>query len=180
MQSEYERLVEALIQKYPTLIQEARQRLGTMFDPEDYPQAYELSDKFSVETDIMPVPDGADFRVAVADSERERIQESISRKVAERQAAAVRDAWQRIRGVVGNVAARLSTPKPIIRDSLIENTEELTRLLPGLNVNDDPTMADVCQRIITNLLVDPNVLRRSITVRRRVAADAQSILALCP
>lgn len=180
MQSEYERLVDVLIQDYPRLVQEARQRLGTMFDPEDYPDVSDIRSKFSVETDIMPVPAGADFRVDVADSERQRIQESISARVAQRQATAIADAWARIREVVGNVAARLSTPKPIIRDSLIENTEELTRLLPGLNVNDDPTMADVCQRIITNLLVSPDVLRRSMTVRRRVAADAQSILALCP
>ena len=180
MQSEYERLVNALIHKYPTLVQDARQRLGTMFDPEDYPQANELAEKFGVDTDIMPVPAGADFRVGVADSERHKIQSEITERVAKRQAAAIRDAWVRIREVVGAVGTRLSAPKPIIRDSLIENTEELTRLLPGLNVTDDPVMADVCQRIITNLLVDPNTLRRSVTVRRRVAADAQSILALCP
>ena len=180
MQSEYERLVNDLVNKYPQLVQEARQRLGTMYDPDDYPDAYDIRSKFSVETDIMPVPDGADFRVGVADSERERIRAEISQRVAQRQASAVRDAWVRIREVVGNVAARLSTPKPIIRDSLIENTEELARLLPGLNVNDDPAMSDVCQRIIDKLIVSPDRLRRSMSLRRQVVADAQGILALCP
>jgi hypothetical protein len=180
MQAQYERLVDDLVNKYPQLVQEARQRLGTMYDPDDYPDAYDIRSKFSVETDIMPVPDGADFRVGVADSERERIRAEISQRVALRQASAIRDAWIRIREVVGNVAARLSTPKPIIRDSLIENTEELARLLPGLNVNDDPAMSDVCQRIIDKLIVPPDRLRRSMSLRRQVVADAQGILALCP
>jgi hypothetical protein len=151
-----------------------------MYDPEDYPDVSEIRSKFSVEVDIMPVPAGADFRVDVADSERRRIQDSITERVAQRQAAAIKDAWARIREVVGNVGTRLSAEKAIIRDSLMENTEELARLLPGLNVTEDPVMADVCQRIISNLLVNPNHLRRSATLRRRVAADAQSILALCP
>lgn len=181
MKAEYERLVSDFILIYDTrLIQEARQRLGTMFDSEDYPDSSTLREKFGVETDIMPVPDGADFRVAVADTERERIARDISDKVAKRQAAAVRDAWARVRDTVGLVATRLSADKAIIRDSLIENARDLARLLPGLNVNDDPLMGKVADAIANDLLVEPARLRSSTAARQRVVAAANNILGMVP
>lgn len=181
MKIEYENLVNKFVSLYNSqLIQKARVRLGTMFDPEDYPLGSDLFAKFGVETDIMPVPSGSDFRVDVAESERARIVSDISSKVAERQSAATRDAWFRISDAVGLIAARLGAEKSIIRDSLIDNTRDLARLLPGLNINADPLMEQVCQLITDNLLVDPERLRRSATLRRSTALSAQQILATIP
>ena len=181
MKAEYARLVSTFAQLYSTrLVQEARQRLGTMYDPTDYPDASELYGKFDVELDIMPVPDGADFRVAVSDSERQRISDEISERVAKRQATAIRDAWSRVREGLDRVLARLTAKKVVIHDSLIENLEDLSRILPGLNISDDPRMSEVCDRIIAGLLVDPHRLRNSVSARARVVAEAQAILQLCP
>ena len=181
LKTEYERLIDIFIREYDAkLVQDARVRLGTMYDPADYPSGYELRSKFSVETDIMPVPSGSDFRVDVGDAERTRIADELSERVAKRQALATASAWQRIRDTVGLVYARLSADKAVIRDSLIENTRELATLLPGLNIASDPVMEDVCQRIVTNLLVSPIQLRNSISFRRKIASEAQAILSLIP
>lgn len=180
MKQEYASLVSALVQKYPTLVQEARQRLGTMYEPDDYPDSSELYGKFDVETDIMPVPDGADFRVAVGDTERERIQREISDRVAKRQKAAADSAWVRVREAVGRVVTCLSAPKARIFDSLTENLEDLVRVLPGLNINEDPDMDRVCERIVNGLIVDPERLRKSAVTRDRVRVEAEAILQLCP
>lgn len=181
LKGEYERLVDSFINTYDAcLVQEARQRLGTMYDPTDYPPGYELREKFGVETDIAPVPDGADFRVAVGDAERQRIASEITERVAKRQATAVQDAWARVRDVVGLIATRLSADKTIIRDSLMENAQDLARLLPGLNVNDDPLMARVADAIVSDLLASPERLRRSAVARKQAAAVANQILAMVP
>jgi len=180
MKQEYATLVSNFAQTYPTLVQEARQRLGTMFDPADYPEASELYGKFDVELDIMPVPDGADFRVAVSDAERASIAQDISERVAKRQAAAIRSAWVRVREAVTRVATCLSQPKARIFDSLTENLEELVKVLPGLNINEDPDMDRVCDRIAHGLIVDPDRLRKSAMLRSKVCAEAQAILELCP
>lgn len=181
LKNDYATLVNTFIQLYDAkLVQDARQRLGTMYNPDDYPPGHELRSKFGIEVDIVPVPDGQDFRVDVGDAERGRIQQDIADKVAQREAAAVRDAWIRVREVVANIEARLSVPKPIIRESLIDNARELTRLLPGLNVKNDPTMEQACQLMIDELIVDPARLRMSQALRSKVAASARKVLELVP
>lgn len=180
LQGEYTKLVDALIQIYPRLVQEARQRLGTMYDPTDYPDVSELSAKFGVELDIVQVPDGQDFRVDVSETEKQRIAAEITSRVAARQRAAITAAWDRVRETVSLVALRLSAEKAVIRDSLVDNTQELCRLLPGLNINNDPVMENVCQLITDKLIVSPDRLRRSASLRKATATEAEKILQMIP
>ncbi len=177
----YENIVDNFISLYDSkLVQDARMRLGTLYDPEDYPPGMDLRSKFSISTDIVPVPDGHDFRVDINDAERVRISKEISAAVAERQASAERDAWARCKDVVSTIQARLSSPKPVIRESLIDNASELVRLLPGLNISGNPKMTAVCDLITTDLIVNPGVLRNSMSARKRVADAAGRILAMMP
>jgi hypothetical protein len=180
MKQEYANRVSTFVQAYPSRVQEARQRLGTMFQPDDYPEASELYGKFDVELDIMPVPNGADFRVDVGDAERARIASDISERVAKRQGAALRSAWDRVRESVGRVSSCLSSPKARIFDSLTGNLEDLVRILPGLNIGEDADMERVCERIVNSLIVDPERLRKSAALRSKVCAEADAILQLCP
>lgn len=181
LQTDYRALVDKFVAHYDThLIQDARQRLGTMYDPDDYPPGHKLRDKFGIEIDIAPVPDGQDFRVDVTESERNRIASEITGKVAERQAAAQRDAWVRVREVVSLIEMRCSAEKARIYDSLIDNARDLSRLLPGLNVAGEPLMDKVCEHIVEHLLVDPVRLKNSVSTRKRVAASAREILEMLP
>lgn len=163
-----------------TLVQDARMRLGTLYDPGDYPPGSELRAKFGVETDILPVPSGADFRVDVANSEVARIQEEITRRVNERQKQAMQEAWARVREVVSTIYERTSADKAVIRESLMDNATELVRLLPGLNISDDPALTLLTTEITDKLLVDVWSLRNSKSTRLRVADAAQSILTKIP
>lgn len=181
LRDEYRVLVDKFLNDYSTkLVQDARMRLGTLYGPRDYPDSTELRQKFGVEMDILPVPTANDFRVDVAESEINRIRREISESVALRQRKAMEDAWERVRDVVTTIHLRLSADKPVIRDSLIENAQELATLLPGLNVTDDPALTEVTQEITTNLLESVWTLRNSRAARARVAAAAQTILHKIP
>lgn len=181
LRTEYQRLVDDFLKVYASnLVQDARVRLGTLYDPEDYPDSTTLREKFGIEMDILPVPTAQDFRVDVAESEINRIREEINRNVVLRQRKAMDDAWSRVHDVVDTIYLRLSADKPIIRDSLIENARELTALLPGLNVIDDPAMTAVAKEITDNLLEDVWTLRNSRAARAKVAAAAQAILQKIP
>lgn len=180
MKSEYATLVDNFLAGYDTQVQAARNRLGTMFNPEDYPQVAALRRKFAVELDIVPVPQAADFRVDVGDAERARIQREMEERMAKRQAEASAATWERIREVVSTIYLRTSADKPVIRDSLIENARDLVALLPGLNLDDDPAMTTVARAISDNLLVDLWTLRNNRFVRQKVAQSAQLILQQIP
>lgn len=161
------------------LVGQARNRLGTLYDPLDYPPASSLRKKFSVDIDEFPVPSAEDFRVDVGDAERERIRQDMERRLQQRQDEAMADAWGRIREAVGRYT-KIGGDKAKIYDSMVENAEELTRLLPGLNIADDPQMDRVCQAIIDRLIVSPNALRNSVKARKALVAEAEGILAMCP
>ena len=181
LQAEYETLIDTFIHEYDTrLVTDARLRLGTMYDPDDYPPGSDLRSKFGIETDITEVPSGSDFRVDIGDAERRRIAAQISERVERRQVDALTAAWARVRELVDNLRVRLSDPKPIIRDSHTDNLRDLAGLLPGLNITNDPKLETACQAITNTLLISPDALRRSRSTRMLAVKNAESILNMCP
>lgn len=181
LKSEYRKLVEDFVAVYQTqLVPAARNRLGTMYDPSDYPDATLLPRKFGIDIDIMPVPQGEDFRVEVSESERARIQAEIEERTHRRKLDAMADAWARVRNCVELIHLRTSADKPIIRESLMENAQDLVKLLPGLNVLEDPRMTDIAREITDNLLVQTWMLRNNDQTRQEVAKHAARILSMIP
>ena len=59
--------VDVFAAQFDQLVIESRSRLGSLFRPEDYPTSKEIRDKFAFETEVMPLPDGDDFRVNLGD-----------------------------------------------------------------------------------------------------------------
>jgi hypothetical protein len=178
--SEFETLVKNMLQYYPAEVQAARVRLGTMYNPGDYPEAWELGDRFSINVEFTPVPDGSDFRVELGDEAQAELRASVTQAVAERQAGAVKATYGRIRDVVSKIEERLSIPDAIFKDTLVTNAIELCQVLDGLNITDDPTITALCQDMRDHLLMPPSVLRSNGYVREVTAGHAQRILATLP
>lgn len=178
--SEFEKLVKDMLLYYPAEVQAARARLGTMYNPGDYPEAWELGDRFAVKVEFTPVPDGSDFRVELGDDARAELQASVTQAVAERQTGAVKATYGRIRDVVSKIEERLSIPDAIFKDTLITNAIELCLVLDGLNITDDPHITALCQDMRDHLLMPPSTLRGSPSVRAATAGHAQRILGLLP
>ena len=172
--------VSDFVRIYPQLVQDARQRLGTMYRAEDYPQPSELFGMFDITIDIAPVPDANDFRVDVAEEAKAEIRQQITKAVAERQAKMVKDCWARMREVVGRIADQCSKEKPVIRDSLMDNARELVSVLDALNITDDPAITAARNDISDRVIVPLGQLRMAPTVRMRVATAAKEILERIP
>lgn len=180
MKTEFEKQVDTLVRAYPNEVQAARVRLGTMYEPGDYPDPAEMYGKFAIKTEFMPVPDGDDFRVAVSEDDRAELSRSVREGVQARLSSAVTATYSRIREVVSKIEERLSVPDAIFKDSLITNALELTQVLNGLNITDDQVITDICQDIKNYLLMPPSVLRSRADVRAITAAHAGRILAKLP
>src|SRR5260370_14852347 len=100
--------VDALVSKFAQFVAQAKNQLGTMFQPSDYPgiredrekltmpAPNELRAKFSFETKVMPLPDAADFRVSLGDEEKMRIQRQITATVEASLQVASRALCQRL------------------------------------------------------------------------------------
>jgi len=183
LSSRFNPAVEALAREFGNLVEQAKVRLGGLFRPEDYPPPDELRRKFSFETKVMPLPDAGDFRVTLGDEEKERIKRQITATVEASLQIASRDLWQRLYEAVSHLAERLSAYKVTgtgiehpFRDSVVTNLVKLVDVLPKLNVTGDPELERLASEVRASLLVDPQELRKSESVRSETAKRASAIV----
>lgn len=175
--SRFEPAVEALVDAYPDLIQDARSRLNGLFKPEDYPTIDAIRSKYSFDISISPVPTAGDFRVNLQQEEITKIREEISADTDKAVKAAHGDLYARLATAVGHMTEKLSDPKAIFRDSLVENVSELLSLIPRLDILDDPNLQSLCKQAEEKLLkYDPQTLRDHPANRASVATDAKGVL----
>jgi hypothetical protein len=174
--------VETLVHQFGQLVEEAKVRLGGLFRPGDYPASDELRSKFSFETRVMPLPDAGDFRVALGEEEKERIKRQITAAVEASLQVASRELWQRLYEAVSHMAERLGAYKVTedgvehpFRDSVVTNLVKLVDMLPKLNVTADAELERLATQVRASLLVDPQELRKSESVRSETAKNASAI-----
>lgn len=178
--AQYTKLTSELVANYPAEVQCARQRLGTMYEPDDYPDASEMYARFDLAVEFAPVPAANDFRVDVGNEAAEEIRTSITNTVHTKQEAAVKATFTRVRDVVSKIYERLSIPDAIFKDTLITNADDLCTVLNGLNITDDPLITQLEKDIRGQLIEPPDAIRRNSALRGRVAHAAQEILQRVP
>jgi hypothetical protein len=165
------------------LLSQYRSQLGSLFRSEDYPSIEELKAKFGFETKVMPLPDANDFRVNMGDEERDRIRRQITASVEASLTVATREIWQRTYDAVSHLADKLRTYKAVkeegrkdrFHDSTVTNLVKLVDVMPKLNIAHDPELDRLTAEIRASLLVNPETLRKSESVRTETARAAARI-----
>jgi len=162
---------------YPDHINEAKQRLGNMYNPDEYLTPADIQAKFSFEVNVRPVPQAEDFRVDIADGELNRIREEIAEENNKAQQLIMKDLWQRLHIAVERIVETLNDPDKIFRNSMMSNLVDLVKLLPKLNITDDPTL-EAMRREIEDKLCSVEIyhLREVPEVRAETAAEAAKIM----
>lgn len=174
---EWRGLVESFLDSYPALRDEARLLLNGLYSEADYPDVSTLRQKFDINLRFLPVPDATDWRVDLAEEEVESLRKQIEAQVSDAGAAAMREAWRRVYDTVVHIHERLSQPDAVFRDSLVNNAVELCRLLPTLNITDDPNLERMRQAIEGSVCqYEPDQLRNHSGVRQDVAQSMADIM----
>lgn len=172
-------LINDFVADYEEQLEQAKQRLNGMFKQEDYPASDEIRERFGFDVSYYPVPAAGDFRVQGIDEEmKQAIQEELDKaqQVAVKQA--MRDVYDRLYKSVKHMTAKLSDPKAIFRDTLVDNLADLVELLPSLNIENDPKIDELRGDIVKAQLnaIDPEDLRKDKDFRKEVASDAKAIV----
>lgn len=178
--AEFDNTVHTMLGAYPAEVQAARTRLGSMYEPGDYPDVSELKERFSVNIEFTPVPSGDDFRIDLDKESQDLLRASVTAGVAKRQAEAVKATYARVRDVVSKIEERLSIPDAIFKDTLISNAQDLCLVLDGLNISDDPVLTEIAANIREHLDGPPSMLRNGPISRYQAAEHARRILAMIP
>ncbi len=186
--------VDSLVHRFEDLVAQEKIRLGTLFNYADYPgievdgdelkllAADELRSKFSFETKVLPLPDEGDFRVSLGDEEKARIKRQITATVEASLQVASRELWQRLYEAVVHMAERLQAYKVTddgvehpFRNSIVTNLMKLVDVLPKLNITRDFELDRLTEEVRASLLIDPQALRESESVRTDTAKAAAAI-----
>ena len=173
-----EHLVALFVQQYPHLQQLARNTLNGMYRDDDYPPQDVVARKFYADLKFFPVPTADDWRVTLSDAEDQSIRAQLTAEITASTGEAMRDAWTRLHEVVSKAAEKLSDPKAIFRDSLVTNALDLCKLLPRLNLTDDPNLESMRQQVEAALASHTieNIRQPGVT-RNETAAKMSDIMA---
>jgi hypothetical protein len=173
LKSDFETAVKGLTANYPSMIEEAKQRLNGLFSENDYPK--DIEEKFRVKTSFMPVPETGDIRVKLTDSEVETLKQTLEVEIGNRFTAAQNNIYERVVEKLKAMHARLIEKDSIFRDSLFTNILELVELLPKLNVLDDPNITTLCADL-KKLYCEPDNVRKDQTLRADKAKEVEAML----
>lgn len=186
LRKKFRAATRAFIEEYPSYKKEAAQFLGTMFNPDDYPETEDLERKFKFDVDIDPVPEKDDFRAKISNEESAALMKDLENRTNKRLKSAMAEIYARVSELTEKMFSKLEEYEPgisyqkkakgIFRDSMIENLRELAELIPTLNVTDDPDLNELSERIKSDLCGHtPEQLRKSAADREKVARKAKSI-----
>lgn len=182
----FEGEVKEFLKDIQPAIDEAKVRLGDMFNLDDYPAAEDLKSKFGFDVEIKPMPDGKDFRTKLSEDAVKAIVKDIERRSDQRLEAAMKDVFARVQDAVSKMTERLREYQPakdgkkasgIIRDTLVYNINELADLMPTLNVTGDPRIDELAAQLKAELVeFSPEILRSDAKVRQATLSKADKIL----
>jgi len=172
-QNAHAKAVDAFISAYPNLVKIAETKLGTLFNPAEYPSADKLREAFRTEVNFYPMPATSDFRIELD----AQAQADFAANIQNAEREAMREVWGRLHDVVSKAAVSLSNPDAIFRDTLLSNVTELCALLPKLNITDDAQLESMRREVESKLVAQtPERLRENKTERQSTAQALTDIM----
>jgi Protein of unknown function (DUF3150) len=173
--AQFDSAVVNFVVHYPELKEDAKRRLNGMFVENDYPSPTMIKDKFNVTISFMPISETDDFRLKVDVDEVNKLKDQIAQEINSRITQATKSIWTRIKETVGHMVEKLSDKDAKFHNTLVTNIQELIEVLPRLNFTGNNDINDTIESMKT-LLIDPDHLRTSFTLRNRKASEAKEIL----
>ena len=179
---------EKFIANFDSYKEQAKQWRGDLYREEEYPSAEALRKRFAVKLDISPVPDQGDFRVALSDDERAKIQDKIAAAQTAMVDHAQQELWQTLQGSVNDLIERLSDTDAKNYTKLFNSIKDLVQRLPLLNVKQDPAIQAMGEQLLAKLeQIDldtvnktkdkqPDEINEMQKARQAAASDVKGVL----
>jgi len=179
--TEFERLVDAFLDKYDTLVAAAAFQLGTLFDRQEYLSRAQVALRFRMESSFTPLPTSGDFRLDVESSVQRDLVEQYERRMEAKLAQANQDSWSRLHEALLRLSDRLVVEedgtKRKFHDTMVTGALELCELLTVMNVTKDPQL-ESARRKVEGVLsgVTPKELRDEHSTRIQTKQQVDAIL----
>jgi hypothetical protein len=162
-------------QNYVDRLRDAAAAQGTLFDPTIYPDAQEIVSQFSQSFDVYPVGDmAASFFAGIEDDIAQEVASKVQETTVRTLQEAVKEPLARLLEIMMNVHNKASRENSRIHDSLMTELEEVTSLMPALNVLDVPMLNEMAAQCRKQFLVPIEALKDKASSTRAQVAEASS------
>lgn len=180
LQAEFFRLTDTFLQAYDWEIQNAQLKLGSLFNPDEYPTVDALKSKFRFRFAAMPVPEAGDWRLDVGNEAAESLRGQYEKFYSDQLKTAMGDVWQRTYEALSKMSERLDygddTNKKIFRDSLVSNVKDMIVMLEEFNIANDPVMDKAAKDLSLALEgVTPEGLREDAYLRAQTKQQVDAV-----
>lgn len=177
--------VDNLIADFEHEKAKAANKLGSLFDPDDYPTADSLREKFSFRVNYMPLPEAGDFRVDIGNEAVSELRDKYESMYSEKIEQAMSDIWHRVHKALANMSSRLGYDddgkKLIFRDSLVDNALSMVDLMRKCNVTGSSQMSAMADKLEDALRgMSPDALREDEYLRDATKRNLDELIKTLP
>jgi len=176
LKSEFLSHVDDLVVRWPNILITAQKRLGPAYNQSDYPITSEVKDFYKFQVHFKPIPQDDHFILKVEEKTLQEMKDSLNVEQHKNMEEAMSSLWHRLYEVVDRMATRLDEKSPKIFKTLVTNIEDLTSILPELNISKDPQLTDMCNDVKNKLCVfTPGQLKKDSRAKSETAKAAKEI-----
>jgi hypothetical protein len=185
MQSEFFNLCEKFFVEYKFQVEQAKVKLGDLFNKSDYPTLEELKLKFAWNVYTFPCPDAGDIRVDLPTEALKQVQADCQASYTDMITKSMNDVWTRLHGALTKMSDKLDfsdgEDKKVFRDTIVSNATMLIDMLDDFNLNKDPEKERIRQQLeYTFQGVTPDALREDAHFRAQTKKNVDDILKSLP
>lgn len=179
--------IDLFLKNYELYCKEASVSLGRLYNPFEYPKKEELEDKFKVDVLFAPLPTSQDLRIKLDEDSLNEIKKNVESNKIRALKESMNDVRNRIEKSLERLRDRLKADivtnkdgkevKPRLFDSMISSVQDLIQILPYLNLENDPNVEGIRQRMENEFMnLDIDTLREDKQLRDETANKADEIL----
>jgi len=185
LQQEFYRLVGELLDVYEWRVIKAQDKLGTMFNRDEYPTRDSLQDKFGFRVSYVPLPDAGDFRIDIGNEAMTQIKSQYESHYTQAIKTAMNDIWHKLHDNLTTLVRQLDVNEKgkgnRLYDSVFDRAIELTEMLGTCNVTGDSQM-EAMRRQLEQALHGLNLdqIKRSPTLREDTRTKLTAAIAALP
>ena len=185
LQQEFYRLVGELLDVYEWRVIKAQDKLGTMFNRDEYPTRDSLQDKFGFRVSYVPLPDAGDFRIDIGNEAMTQIKSQYESHYTQAIQTAMNDIWHKLHDNLTTLVRQLDVNEEgkgnRLYDSVFDRAIELTEMLGTCNVTGDSQM-EAMRRQLEQALHGLNLdqIKRSPTLREDTRTKLTAAIAALP
>ncbi len=177
LKAELTEAVEQLEQQFEAMKATARERLGSLFNPTDYPDS--LCSLFDVSWDFPNVEPPSYLQQLSPDlyrQESQRVSARFDEAVQLAEAAFILEMSRLVSRLIEKVRGSDDGQPRVFRDTAVENIREFFQRFRELNIHSSEQLdqlVEQSQRILSG--VEPQALRDSAQLRQRVAGELSAV-----